>query len=201
MKRASSMSFQLHTPLNKVERKNRTLIDMTRTMLDEYKTSNLFWCDAINTACHAINCLYLHKKLKKTSYELLTGNKPKVSYFRVFGCKCFILNKKPKTSKFAPKVDQGFLPGYGSNDYAYRVFNKTSGRVEIAVDVIFDESNGSQVEQVDASVIGKDDSPCEAIKQMTIGDIRLQEDEATDLVVPLAVNEEVSANVPDTKGE
>jgi transposase InsO family protein len=70
-----------------VERKNRTLIDMARTMLDEYKTSDLFWYEAINTACHVINRLYLHKKLKKTSYELLTSNKPKVSYFRVFGCK------------------------------------------------------------------------------------------------------------------
>ena len=77
-------------------------------MLDEYKTLDIFWYDAVNTACHAINYLYLHKKLKKTSYELLTGNKPKVFYFRVFGCKCFILNKKPKTSKFAPKVDEGF---------------------------------------------------------------------------------------------
>ena len=122
-----------------------------------------FWCDAINTACHAINRLNQHKKLKKTSYELLTGNKPKVSYFRVFGCKCFILNKKPKTSKFAPNIDEGFLLGYGSNEHAYRIFNKTSGRVEIAVDVTFDESNGSQVEQVDSSVVGKEDPQCEAI--------------------------------------
>ena len=91
-----------------VEKNNRALIDMVRTMLDEYKIPNLFWCEAVNTAYHAINRLYLHKKLKKTSYELLTGNKPKVSYFRVFGCKCFILNKKPKISKFAPKVDEGF---------------------------------------------------------------------------------------------
>jgi hypothetical protein len=116
---------------------------MARIMLDEYKTSDLFWCDAVNTACHAINHLYLHKKLKKTSYELLTGNKPHLSYFRVFGCKCFILNKKPKTSKFAPKVDEGFLLSYGSNEHAYRVFNKTFGRVEIVVDVTFDKSNGS----------------------------------------------------------
>jgi transposase InsO family protein len=110
-----------------VERKNRTLIDMARTMLDEYMTSDIFWCEAVNTACHAINRLYLHKKFKKTSYELLTGNKPKVSYFRIFGCKCFILNKRPRTSKFAPKVDEGILLGYGSNEHAYRVFNKTLG--------------------------------------------------------------------------
>ena len=44
----------------------------------------------------------------------------------------------------------------------------------------FDESNGSQVEQVDSSVVGKEDPPCEAIKQMAIGDIRPQEDQATD---------------------
>jgi hypothetical protein len=71
----------------------------------------------------------------------------------VFGCKCFILNKKLKTSKFAPKVDEGFLLGYGSNEHAYRIFNKTFSRVKIVVDMTFDESNGSQVEQVDASVV------------------------------------------------
>jgi hypothetical protein len=54
-----------------VERKNRTLLDMARTMLDEYKTSDQFWAEAINTACYAINRLYLHRILKKTSYELL----------------------------------------------------------------------------------------------------------------------------------
>jgi hypothetical protein len=42
-------------------------------MLDEYKTSDSFWVEAINTACHAINRLYLHKLRHKTAYELLTG--------------------------------------------------------------------------------------------------------------------------------
>jgi hypothetical protein len=39
-----------------------------------------FWVEAINTACYSINQLYLHRILKKTSYELLTGKKPNVSY-------------------------------------------------------------------------------------------------------------------------
>jgi transposase InsO family protein len=59
-----------------VERKNRTLLDMVRTMLDEYKTPDRFWAEAINTACYSINRLYLHRILKKTSYELLTGKSP-----------------------------------------------------------------------------------------------------------------------------
>src|SRR3954470_13154737 len=52
-----------------VERKNRTLIEMARTMLAEYKTPIRFWAEAINTACHIINKVYLHKFLKKTSHE------------------------------------------------------------------------------------------------------------------------------------
>jgi hypothetical protein len=127
-----------------VERKNHTVIDRARTMLSEYNTSDIFWAEAINTPCHAINRLHLHKMLKRTSYELLTNKKPKVSYFRVFGCKSFIFNKRPKSSKFALKVDEGFLFGYGSNECAYCVFNKATGHVEVAVDVTFDESNGSQ---------------------------------------------------------
>jgi hypothetical protein len=42
-------------------------------MLDEYKTSDSFWVEAINMACHAINRLYLHKLRHKTAYELLIG--------------------------------------------------------------------------------------------------------------------------------
>jgi hypothetical protein len=63
------------------KRKNRTLTEMVRTMLDEYKTSDQFLAEAINTTCHTTSCLYLQKLLKKTSYELLTGNKTNVSYF------------------------------------------------------------------------------------------------------------------------
>jgi hypothetical protein len=131
-----------------VERKNRMLIDMARTMLGEFKTPERFWSEAVSTACHAINRVYLHRLLKKTSYELLTSNKPNVSYFRVFGSKCYILVKKGRNSKFAPKAVEGFLLGYDSNTKAYRVFNKSSGLVEVSSDVVFDETNGSPREQV-----------------------------------------------------
>jgi hypothetical protein len=126
-----------------VERKNRTLLDMARTMLDEYKTPDWFWTEAINIACYFINRLYLHQILKKTSYELLTSKKPNVSYFRVFGSKCFILIKRCRNSKFAPKAVEGFLLGYDSNTRAYRVFKKSTRLVEVSCDIVFDETNGS----------------------------------------------------------
>jgi transposase InsO family protein len=38
-----------------VERKNRTLVEMARTMLDKHRTPRRFWADAISTACHISN--------------------------------------------------------------------------------------------------------------------------------------------------
>jgi hypothetical protein len=157
-----------------VERKSRTLIDMARTMLGEYKTPERFWSEAVNIACHAINRLYLHRLLKKTSYELLTGNKPNVSYFCVFGSKCYILVKKGRHLKVAPKVVEGFLLGYDSNTKAYKVFKKSSGLVEVSSDVVFDETNGSPREQVDLDV-DEDEVPTIAMRTMAIGDVRPQE--------------------------
>jgi hypothetical protein len=57
--------------------------------------------------------------------------------------------KRARNSKFAPKFVEGFLHGYDSNKRAYKVFNKSTGCVEVSCDVVFDVTNGSQVEQVD----------------------------------------------------
>jgi transposase InsO family protein len=160
-----------------VERKNRTLLDMARTMLDEYKTPDQFWVEAINTTCYSINRLYLHRIIKKTSYELLTGKKPNVSCFIVFGSKCFILIKRGRNSKFAPKAVEGFLFGYDSNTRAYRVFNKSTGLVEVSCDIVFDETNGSQVEQVDLDELDDEEAPRVALRNMSIEDVCPKESE------------------------
>jgi hypothetical protein len=160
-----------------VERKNRTLLDTTRTMLDQYKTLDRFWAEAINTACYSINRLYLHRIIKKTSYELLTGKKPNVSYFRVFSSKCFILIKRGRKSKSTPKAVEGFLLGYDSNTRAYRVFNKSTGLVEVSCDIVFDETNVSQVEQVDLDELDDEEAMLVTLRNMSIGDVCPKESE------------------------
>jgi hypothetical protein len=126
---------------------------------------------------YSINRLYLNRILKKTSYELLTGKKPNVSYYRVFGSKCFILINRGRNSKFAPKAVEGFLLGYDSNTRAYKVFNKSTGLVEVSCDIMFDETNGSQVKQVDLDELDDEDALCVTLRNMSIGDVCLKESE------------------------
>jgi hypothetical protein len=97
--------------------------------------------------------------------------------FRVFGSKCFILVKRGRKSRFASKAVEGFLLGYDSNTRAYRVFNMSTGLVEVSCDIVFDETNGSQVEQVDLDELDDEEAPCVALRNMSIGDVCPKESE------------------------
>jgi hypothetical protein len=59
------------------------------------------------------------------------------------------------------------------NTKAYRVFNKSSGLVEVSSEDVFNETNGSPKEQVDLNDI--DEVPTAAMRTMAIGDVRPQE--------------------------
>ena len=53
-----------------VERKNRTLQEMAKTMLNENNLLKYFWFEAVNTSCYVLNRILLRPILNKTPYEL-----------------------------------------------------------------------------------------------------------------------------------
>ncbi|KAK8933646.1 hypothetical protein KSP39_PZI015791 [Platanthera zijinensis] len=123
------------------ERKNRTLIEAGRTLLSDTSLPEYFWAEAVNTACHVINRATITKSHKMTPYEIVKGRKPNLSYFRIFGCKCYILNNgKSYLTKFADKSQDGIFVGYSTNSKAYRVFNLITQVVEESVHVVFNET-------------------------------------------------------------
>jgi hypothetical protein len=65
--------------------------------------------------------------------------------------------------------------GYNSNSRAYHIFNKDSGCVETLCDAVFDETNGSQVKQYDLDDVDDEDASCDALRTMSIRDVRSQE--------------------------
>ncbi|GJW14881.1 retrovirus-related pol polyprotein from transposon TNT 1-94 [Tanacetum coccineum] len=123
-----------------VERKNRTLQEMSRTMLNEQSLPQKFWCNAVDTSTYILNRILIRAILGKTPYELLRGRKPTLDYFRVFGSKCFILNTKDYLTKFDPKSYEGVFLGYSQNSKAYIILNKHTKKVKESLNVTFDET-------------------------------------------------------------
>jgi hypothetical protein len=122
-----------------VERKNYTLVEMARTMIDEYRTPKRFWTDAISTACYISNRIFLRSILYLTPFELHFGRKPSVSHLRPFGCKCFML-KCGNLDKFDSCSFDGILLGYTSHGRSYRVYNLEINTIVESSDVTFDET-------------------------------------------------------------
>ena len=120
---------------------------MARTMLNEINLPKYFRAEAVNTSCYVLNRILLRSIIKKTPYELWTNKKPIISYFKVFGFKCFTLNTKDNLWKFDAKSDVGIFLGYSTLSKAFRFFNKRAMIVEESIHVIFDESNNSLQER------------------------------------------------------
>jgi hypothetical protein len=117
-----------------VERKNHTLVEMARAMLDEHKTHRRFWADAISTACYISNRIFLRSVLHLTPFELRFGRKSSVSHLRQFGCKCFVL-KCVNPDKFESRSFDDILLRYTPHGRSYRVYNLETNTVVESCDV------------------------------------------------------------------
>ena len=54
-----------------IERKNRTLQEMERVMLNSKKLTMKLWTEAVSIACYIINRVYVRSGMGKTPYEIL----------------------------------------------------------------------------------------------------------------------------------
>ena len=64
---------------------------------------NTYGAEAVNTSCYISNRVFFCKNNSKTSFKIYYSRKSNVSYFKVFGCKCFVLHTKENLGKFDVK--------------------------------------------------------------------------------------------------
>nr|GEW61169.1 retrovirus-related Pol polyprotein from transposon TNT 1-94 [Tanacetum cinerariifolium] len=112
------------------EKRNKTLIEASRTMLADAKLPVTFWAEAVNTACYVQNKVLVNKSHNKTPYELFNGRSPAIGFLKPFGCHVMILTNLDNLEKFEEKGDEGYFIGYSMSSKAFRVFNKRTRRVE-----------------------------------------------------------------------
>ncbi|KAJ9552400.1 hypothetical protein OSB04_016445 [Centaurea solstitialis] len=123
-----------------VERKNRTLVEAARSMMAHSSVPQSFWAEAVSTACYTQNRTLIVKQTGKTAYEMVEQRKPNIDYFRVFGCKCYVLNDRDDLGMFEPKSDESIFIEYSHNSKAYRVFNKRTRTILESSNVDFSET-------------------------------------------------------------
>jgi hypothetical protein len=99
----------------------------------------MFRGEAMNTAVYILNRSPTRSLNGKTPYEAWHGERPAVSFFRIFGCIAHVKNMKPHLKKLEDWSTPMIFVGYETGCKAYRVYNPVDGRVGVTRDVVFDE--------------------------------------------------------------
>ena len=163
-----------------VERKNRSLDEPSRIMLNEYEVPKYFWADVVSTTCYVLNRMLIRPILKITPYELFKGRKLNVAHLKIFGCKCFVQNnRKENLGKFDSKADEAIFLGYSLTNKAYRVFNKRTLNVEESMHVAFDEIIDLEENPLESNKTNAGDEEYlkEALDEMYLNENQLAEPE------------------------
>ena len=121
------------------ERKNRTIMNMVRSMLKGKSLPKYLWGEAVSTAVFILNRSPSKRLEGITPEEAWSGAKPNVSHFRIFGSLCFRHIPDQLRRKLDDKGEQMILLGYHSTG-GYKLFDPKSKQIIISRDVVFDES-------------------------------------------------------------
>ncbi|GJZ69002.1 integrase, catalytic region, zinc finger, CCHC-type containing protein [Tanacetum coccineum] len=112
MRRLASLMKHLllafHSKMVSFERRNRTVIEVARTMLIYAKALLFLWAEAVATACYTQNRSIVCLRHRKTPYELLHDKPPDLSFFHVFGALYYPTNDSENLGKLQPKADIDF---------------------------------------------------------------------------------------------
>nr|GEY90570.1 hypothetical protein [Tanacetum cinerariifolium] len=119
-----------------MERRNQTLVEAARTMLSFANLPLFLWAEAIATACFTQNHSVIHKHFDKTPYELMNKRKPNIKFFRVFGCRCYLLNDYEDVGKLKAKGDIRVFVGYSKESDAFRIYNKQTRKIHESVNIM-----------------------------------------------------------------
>ncbi|KAD4178302.1 hypothetical protein E3N88_26893 [Mikania micrantha] len=154
-----------------VERRNRTVMNTTRSMLNAMKMPQHLWAAAVRHSVYVLNRLPTKFLNDQTPYEALNGRKPRMDHLRVFGCVGHVkipsiqLRKLDKRSR--PMVHLGIEPG----SKAYRMYDVTEGKIVVSQDVEFDEAkswsweeeetNGNESRETEFVIHNQQDRPAQ----------------------------------------
>ncbi|CAL8152562.1 unnamed protein product [Prunus armeniaca] len=123
------------------ERKNKTTVEMSKTMMKEKKLPYKFWGEIVNIA------VYIHNRCPTkaldtiTHFQAFSGRKPRIKHFKVFGSICFCHVPSQLRSKLEDSAVTCIFVGFGKCEKGYRVYNLQTKKISTSRGVTFDENS------------------------------------------------------------
>ncbi|GJW19278.1 retrotransposon protein, putative, ty1-copia subclass [Tanacetum coccineum] len=120
------------------ERRNRTLLDMVRSMMNLTTLPLSFWDYALESAARILNMVPT-KKVDKTPYELWFGKVPNLSYLKVWGCEALV--KRDTPDKLQQRSVKCIFIGYPKETMGYYFYFPPENKIVVARYAEFFEKN------------------------------------------------------------
>lgn len=139
------------------ERRNRSLLDITRCLLMDKSLPAHLWGEAVKAAGDLLNLGSTKRHPDKTPQELFSGKKPSISHLKFFGSPVFVHTTKPSRSKLDPRSEKCVLLSFDTKAKAYRCYRPSTKRVFVSRDVTVDETSPNT--QTPFSELKEDDPP------------------------------------------
>ncbi|RVW41773.1 Retrovirus-related Pol polyprotein from transposon TNT 1-94 [Vitis vinifera] len=135
-----------------VERRNRNLKDMVRSMISHSTLPESFWGETVKTAVYILNRVP-SKAVTKTPYELWTGKKPSIRHLHVCGCPAKARPYKPNENKLDSRTVSCYFVGYSERSRGFKFYDPSTRS-------LFETGNAKFIEDVDVQPITEiEDTP------------------------------------------
>ncbi len=120
------------------ERRNRTLLDMVRSMMSYSSLPDSFWGYALETAAYILNQVP-SKTVPGTPYERWSGKKSSLGHFKIWGCPAHVLRQK--TNKLSSRSELCLFVGYPKGTKGYIFYSPSDQKTFVSTNARFLEED------------------------------------------------------------
>ncbi|KAK2976697.1 hypothetical protein RJ640_013953 [Escallonia rubra] len=124
-----------------VERKNRSIVNMTRSMLKSKNLPKKFWAKAIDCVVYLSNRCLTRSVWNQTPQQAWSGYKLSVSHLKVFGSIVYVHVPDQQRKKLDDKSEKFIFIGYSQQSKGYKLYNPVDKKMKVSRDVTFDEKS------------------------------------------------------------
>ncbi|KAL8110234.1 hypothetical protein AgCh_026086 [Apium graveolens] len=134
-----------------IERRNRTVVEMSRSCLKDMKLPSFLWGEAVRHSIYLLNRFPTRALSGGTPYEAWNEKKPHIGYIRVFGCVAHIKIPSQQLKKLDDRSKQVIHLGKDPGTKAYRLLDPHTNKIHVSRDVMFEEDKALMWDELECT--------------------------------------------------